>query len=375
MSFDAIVMEVADRLRASVVLVDREFALVAYNAQRADIDDARVRSILARSCSSEARRWYETFGIARSSAPVWTPANPDIGAGERICLPAHYAGVCYGFIFVVGDDIDEQNEESLESVMSLAAQAGALLAHTARGSGQLSVAVADLLEGDKRAFARALLTIGQTGQLADGAEFTVCAVDGPTRVLTQRIPFVTKIDGVTAMVVPATVALRALLEASAADGATIGVGATYRDLRDARRSWREARLCLTVAHYDGGFRPVARWSAIGVYRLAAAAAPQQLYELVTTPPVIALLEHSNADLVATARVYLDLGGDVAAATAALGIHRQTLYYRLHKIESITGLTMTSGTDRLEMHIGLRLNGLLAHMRGTNDIGRPLVPLE
>jgi DNA-binding PucR family transcriptional regulator len=69
----------------------------------------------------------------------------------------------------------------------------------------------------------------------------------------------------------------------------------------------------------------------------------------------------SGDLVATARAYLDLGGDVAAATAALGIHRQTLYYRLRKIKEVTGMSISSGTDRLELHAGLRLAGLIRHM--------------
>jgi hypothetical protein len=371
MNFDAIVTEVADRLRASVLLVDREFALVSYNAQRADVDADRARSILARTCSPEARRWYEAMGIAKSTAPVRTPANPDIGAGERICLPVRYAGVCYGFIFVVGEEFNEQTQESLQSVMSLADKAGALLAHASRSAGQLSVAVADLLEGDGDVLDRAIAEIGQTRHLADGAEFTVCAVDGPDRLFAQRVQLLTKIDGITAMVVPVTATLPALLRAGTGTGAMVGVGGSYRNLRDARRSWQQARLCLSVARYDSAFRPVAQWSEIGIYRLAAT--PERLREAVTTPAVVALLEHSNADLVATARVYLDVGGDVAAATTALGIHRQTVYHRLRRIEEITGLTMTSGTDRLELHIGLRLTGLLAHMCETNDAGPESAP--
>jgi DNA-binding PucR family transcriptional regulator len=37
----------------------------------------------------------------------------------------------------------------------------------------------------------------------------------------------------------------------------------------------------------------------------------------------------------------------------LCIHRQTLYYRLGRIEELTGLDLADGADRLLLHLGVR----------------------
>nr|WP_271211830.1 helix-turn-helix domain-containing protein [Rhodococcus wratislaviensis] len=55
---------------------------------------------------------------------------------------------------------------------------------------------------------------------------------------------------------------------------------------------------------------------------------------------------------------MDHAGDAAATAAELRIHRQTLYYRLGRIEDLTGLDLTVGAHRLELHIGLVLGRFL-----------------
>jgi DNA-binding PucR family transcriptional regulator len=37
----------------------------------------------------------------------------------------------------------------------------------------------------------------------------------------------------------------------------------------------------------------------------------------------------------------------------LGIHRQTLYYRLSRVEQLTGLDLDDGEDRLLLHMALK----------------------
>ena len=58
-------------------------------------------------------------------------------------------------------------------------------------------------------------------------------------------------------------------------------------------------------------------------------------------------------LAATAEAYLDTAGSVARTSAALGIHRQTLYYRLARITALTGLDLADGDTRLLVHASLR----------------------
>ncbi|WP_278262032.1 PucR family transcriptional regulator [Nocardia sp. AG03] len=59
-----------------------------------------------------------------------------------------------------------------------------------------------------------------------------------------------------------------------------------------------------------------------------------------------------ADLRATARAYLRAHGEVSAAAAALRIHPNTLRYRLRRIESVLGISLSDPADRLLLELQL-----------------------
>jgi DNA-binding PucR family transcriptional regulator len=89
---------------------------------------------------------------------------------------------------------------------------------------------------------------------------------------------------------------------------------------------------------------VAHWDELGGWRVAAALpAPD--------PAVRPLLAHPL--LTATAETWLDAGCSVARASAALHVHRQTLYARLGRIGELTGLDVADGDARLLLHASLR----------------------
>ncbi|MFF2108779.1 PucR family transcriptional regulator [Rhodococcus koreensis] len=369
MTLDEVVTEVAERLSASVVLVDRAFSLMAYSTQSPGVDRDRVQSILTRSCPPEARAWYESFGIADTARPVITPENPDIEASSRICLPARYAGAAYGYLFVLPNENSAVSDGDLTAAMSLAGQAGAQLAHTARGRDDMAVAIADLLEGDRKAFARAITRIEDSGLFPDGGALTVLAVDGLLPAPGTR-SLLAPIGSLTAVMVPAADGavdpVRSVAESGAGAGALVGVGGSYRGLRSARRSWQQAKLGVRVARHDESTGPIAYWEEPGIYRLASCGPTGALADAVLTPSVRALLDHRNVDLLATAQTYLDRAGDTAATAAILGIHRQTLYYRLAKIEEVSGLDLSVGAQRLELHVGLTLGRFIFEHQGVRD---------
>lgn len=56
-------------------------------------------------------------------------------------------------------------------------------------------------------------------------------------------------------------------------------------------------------------------------------------------------------------MFLDCAGQAGRTAAELGIHRQTLYYRLSRVEQLTGLDLDDGEDRLLLHMGLKASRL------------------
>ena len=136
----------------------------------------------------------------------------------------------------------------------------------------------------------------------------------------------------------------------------VGIGGAH-PLLAARRSYRQARDAVTVAQRVARFGRVAAWDELGVYRTLVRF-PDDLGDEALHPGLVLLLrDGAHEQLVETLEAYLDRAGDVKATAEALNLHRATLYYRLQRIEEITGARLKVGEDRLALHLGLRLSRL------------------
>ncbi|WP_344070095.1 helix-turn-helix domain-containing protein, partial [Streptomyces crystallinus] len=132
-----------------------------------------------------------------------------------------------------------------------------------------------------------------------------------------------------------------------------GVAPARRGLGELPASWGEAAGAARAALAEPGLGPVAQWAAIGPYRLLTALPDSAPHDVA----VRALLDPSHTELARTAEVFLDCAGQAGRTAAALGIHRQTLYYRLSRVEQLTGLDLDAGEDRLLLHMALKASRL------------------
>jgi DNA-binding PucR family transcriptional regulator len=96
------------------------------------------------------------------------------------------------------------------------------------------------------------------------------------------------------------------------------------------------------------------WSGLGPLGLLGVARDDDLARTLLTPRLRRFLDEAPGPLVETARVYLDEAGSVARAAGLLSVHRQTVYHRLAQIEHLTGCDLSTGEDRLRLHLALRL---------------------
>jgi DNA-binding PucR family transcriptional regulator len=71
-------------------------------------------------------------------------------------------------------------------------------------------------------------------------------------------------------------------------------------------------------------------------------------------------------LLETAETYLDCAGDTTRTAQALHIHRTTLHYRLNRIQALSGFDLTSGSDRLSLHLGAKLLRLTGACKPSAD---------
>ncbi|MGW0401545.1 helix-turn-helix domain-containing protein, partial [Streptomyces sp. NPDC003002] len=130
---------------------------------------------------------------------------------------------------------------------------------------------------------------------------------------------------------------------------TAGVSDPVRALTELPAAWEQAAAAARAAAAQPRLGPVAQWSAIGPYRMLATLAADPAND----PAARDLLSPAHRELARTAEVFLDCAGQAGRAAAALGIHRQTLYYRLARVEQLTGLDLDEGEDRLLLHMALK----------------------
>jgi sugar diacid utilization regulator len=163
----------------------------------------------------------------------------------------------------------------------------------------------------------------------------------------------------------ATDARDSLLHAlNAPAGVTVGIGPTVDQLTDAAVSARRAWQAVAVADSIRGLGDVVVWDDLGIYKLLARL-PQQDIEDTLPDGLVRLLETPKGGvLVETLETWLDNGGDPRDTIAALSIHRTSLYYRLNRIEEVTGMWLANGDDRLALHLGLKIARLLGRSAPT-----------
>ncbi|MFC0845946.1 PucR family transcriptional regulator [Streptomyces noboritoensis] len=385
--YQDLVDEISALLGAPATLEDRDFGLIAFGAHDSEDDSAmdpvRTRSILTRRSTPAVRAWFEGFGITRATGPVRIPAAPEAGVfRDRICLPVRHRGVVLGYVWLLDADPGPA-EDRLTAAMEVAARIGGLLADETQAGADLSREFRAALtagRGWQRDMATAALRAA-LGPDADGLHAVVCVSPWP-----QETPSVRTVPGTAALcavpwgahgeegdpspappaqVLGALVRLRSAdalapaltaaerLRATAGPGAAAGVAPARRGLGELPASWHEATSAARAALAEPGLGPVAEWAAIGPYRLLTAlpdTAPQDV-------AVRALLTPSHTELARTAEVFLDCAGQAGRTAAALGIHRQTLYYRLSRVEQLTGLDLDEGEDRLLLHMALKASRL------------------
>ena len=133
----------------------------------------------------------------------------------------------------------------------------------------------------------------------------------------------------------------------------VGVGPARNGVAEAWHSAQRAREALKVQQQLHSKGPLATWDELGVYQLLVQLDSARLSSDLI-PPALARLFSVGGELLDTLETYLDAAGDVNATTAALHIHRSTLYYRLQKIRDDFGIDWRTGSSRLHIHVLLKL---------------------
>jgi DNA-binding PucR family transcriptional regulator len=386
----AVANALADTLGAPITIEDNQSRLLAYSALQGDVDVARAATILGHRVPHEFRHEVRRLGVVRRMLTETEPffiASTDAGISSRTVVTLREHDEVLGSIWAVTDTpLDAVRTEALaEAARSIAVR----LAHHRL--------IADLRRRQTEA-AMALLLGGGAGAVEagrrlglDGPAFRLAAiaaarsVEGRDTVLercaaalrqqlsmTRSAGVIARIGDTVYAVIPVSAdhaeslaALRRLLltTRSAArldspDHVVIGMSGAVvglADLGEARDEADRVLQALAGARSHDGCAEVGEVGlAVTMLRLAELESARRAGRRSVLDDIDDYDAAHAASYGRTLLVYLASFGDPTAVSKALGVHTNTLRYRLRRLRELFGLDVTDADTRFALMVEIRL---------------------
>ena len=389
-----LVEAIAAELGRPVGVDDSRFRLLAHSAHHhgQPVDPVRMAKLLRREANPRVRYWLESHGVREAIDFVRVPPSPDLEMVARIIVPLRFDGELLGFMALL-DEPEPFTEGELVSALrytdelSLTVFRGRQLRREERDPRARRLRWALRLEDGREpddapdvppllpaspiyacTVARvvgpsveaappgwALASLGAAVERSCSASIpghSVSLVENDFAIGAFGAGGVEEIEWLARR-------LSADLEARLAQfpqwHGAVGIGDPVGDLAELSTSFEQARYASFLVAGARVAAPFARWSDLGADGTISSLLDGSDPEAHLPEPLRRLISHDDAaTLVPTLETYLDSGGDTGASAAALYVHRTSLYHRLRRIEEVTGVSLSSGDGRLELHLGLRL---------------------
>ncbi|MFD2469717.1 PucR family transcriptional regulator [Amycolatopsis silviterrae] len=375
----ALADSLADALGSAVTIEDQLSRVLAYSSRQQGADRVRLETILGRRVPDQVRELFERRGVfahlAESDEPLFVEADPEHGLTGRMVVAVRAGRETLGSIWVeceqplsdvrrtvlhdssrtvglhllrsrASADLERQVESDLViRLLEGTPDAAAVLSRLGLPPGRFRVVALQAHIADERhaalllAFERATTGFGWSrpgrSTLFSNTVYTVLPGEDVAAARAW-------IDGI-----------RDALPAQVTVAAGIGAAASTAELPASRR---ESDECLAL--HDVRPKPGATvaydesWDDILILRLRAAAAAGRA---PARGPIADLARHDAAhstSYVATLRAWLETQGDLTEAAERLGVHPNTIRYRLRKMADVTPLRLDLPAKRLAMIIEL-----------------------
>ncbi|WNV83678.1 helix-turn-helix domain-containing protein [Umezawaea sp. Da 62-37] len=369
---------VADAIAAvvggPVTIEDQQSRVLAYSYRQQDVDQVRVQTILGRKVPDEARRALDSYGVfthlAATDDPIYVPRLTD-QLGGRLVAAVRAGRELLGSVWV---EVDAPVDTTRAAALVDGARTAALHLLRARASADLErqaeadlvIALLDVPSGAPAALARlglpssdlrVIAVQAHVGDADHGA--ALLAFERATAGFGWSRPGRSALFGnVLYTVIPcgedpaaALDWVRALSRELPTEATVLsGIGGPA-DAVQVSASRQEADECMVLSAGDPVVYDLS-WARVLLHRLSAAADGGRL---PTRGPVADLLRHDRehgTQYAATLRAWLGAQGDTRSAARALGVHPNTLRYRMQRMAEVTPLPLDDPDQRLAMAIAL-----------------------
>ena len=143
--------------------------------------------------------------------------------------------------------------------------------------------------------------------------------------------------------------------------ASAGVGNLARAVTELPRSHQEARQALRLARRAGGRERVTSYRALGAFRLLLEVQSREALQRFVDEVLGSLVRYSasrETPLLETLEAMVEAKWVRRQAARALGVHVNSLSYRLDRIAGLTGLPLDDAETRVAVAIALRARAML-----------------
>ena len=143
--------------------------------------------------------------------------------------------------------------------------------------------------------------------------------------------------------------------------ASVGIGNVANSVAELARSHVEARQALRLTRRAGGRARVASYRSLGAFRLLLEVqSPEALRRFVEEllGPLLQYAQSRDTPLLETLEALSARRWIRRAAARQLGIHINSMSYRVERIQSLTGLSLDDPETRVAISIALRARAML-----------------
>ena len=143
---------------------------------------------------------------------------------------------------------------------------------------------------------------------------------------------------------------------------SVGIGNSYKDLKMMKQSLNEAELAIDSAKCQGLDDTITKYKDIGIYGLLFSIKNKTVLENYFTQVLGPISNNDDkskdTNLLQILEMYLNENCNITVTAEKLFLHRNTLKYKIKKIEELLNCDLHNFDDCMKVKIALYINKIL-----------------